>query len=413
MLGAGTSTADGISRPASRHHARETGMQLALRPRMNFLARCLVASLTTAALVGCGQSSQSVTMADAFDLDIFGPHTDDLHTPYVAGASFEITVTNAASGGDETGWTLSSSDQDVIRVTSPLSGGGATVTAGNPGQATLSVLDASGAVRDSHTVSVAIPDQVSLYAQGLLLTGASDPAAQVTQASIVTGGEATFLARYFLQGTELYGNGALQSSATGGVTTATVSPSFASDRDFLEVTLPPGANATGTVSLFIDHVAVGEIPVQAVDPESITQVTILPQPTDNPKNGDSLVLYAHAVDATSTDVYGASFSWLVDGQPSWSSQPGDGGFVESNNIGAEGPADLFFYTFDSTVIETVAASYDSFTPRLQIHGQGGSVGSTADVGCNVGAPGAGGTSAAGIALALAFVLAARRRRVGG
>src|SRR5277367_3419883 len=108
------------------------------------------------AFAGCKSGgSQPVTMADSFDLDIFGPHVDDLHTPYVAGAAFTITV-NASGSQSQGGWTLTSSNPNVLRVDAPLVDGSADVTAVGPGQATLLVLNASGSVVDSHPVSVAI-----------------------------------------------------------------------------------------------------------------------------------------------------------------------------------------------------------------------------------------------------------------
>jgi hypothetical protein len=381
---------------------------------MSFLARCLFLA-ALAAPIACGGSSHgSVTMADAFDLDIFGAHVNELHTPYVAGASFNITV-----GSDDprsgAGWTLSSSDPDVIRVTSPLLGGSATVGTRRPGQATLSVIDESGAVLTSRVVTVAVPDQVNLYAQGLLLTGAPDSVAQLTQASVVRGGEATFLARYFSQGTELYGNGVLQSTATAGVTTTTVSPVFASDRDFLQIAPSPESEPldVAMVSLLVDQAVVGQVPITVVDGASITHVTVLPQPTDNPQQGDSLLLYAHAVDETSTEVYGASFSWRVDGQASWESQPADGGFVDSSSAVGSQPADLFFYTFDPSATETVAAELDGFAPQIIVHGHGGTVGSTAEVGCSVAVVGAHAglpTWAPGFTLLSVLSMMLRRRR---
>jgi hypothetical protein len=362
----------------------------------------LILTGTAALLAGCSSNRPSVAMADSFDLDLFGAHVDDLHTPYVAGAQFSITVSSDAAASSRSAWTLSSSDPDVIQVTSPLASGTASVTAGKPGQATLTVLDGSGAVLDSHTVTVAIPTQVNLYAQGLLLTGAADSAAQVTEASILEGGEATFLARYFANGTELFGNGALSSTATDGITTSTASPSFASDRDFLQVTVP-ARGMSGSVNLVVGGAAVGQLPVTAVATSQVTQVTILQQNSLGVDAGASLVLYAHAVDATSASVFGASFDWVTRQQ---------GGTATPAGSAFGGPSDLFFYTFDATTSEEVTASYAGFTPGTTIHAAGGSVGSTADVGCALaGAPGAGGRlSAVGIGLALAAILASRRRR---
>jgi len=352
---------------------------------------------------GCS-SSQPVTMADSFDLDIFGPHVDDLHTPYVAGAQITITV-SASETTPQSGWTLSSSDSNVVKVSSALYDGSANIVAVSPGQATLTLTDGSGNVLDSHAVSVAVPNQVNLYAQGLLLTGATDQAAQVSQASVVQGGEATFLARYFLNGAELYGNSTLQSTPPAGVTSTTVSPSFASDRDFLQIQVP-NKGMSGVISLLVNNVQVGEVTLNVVPPSQVSHVTILEQNSVGSQSGANLLLFAHAVDANSNDVFGASFSWLTAMQ--------GGGVPLSAGSTFAGPADLFFYTFDPTTAETVTADYDGFSPSTVVHAVGGSVGSTAQVGCSLGnAPGLGASSGVGLGLGLALALmgaGARRRR---
>ena len=298
----------------------------------------------TLALAGCSPS-QPVTMADSFDLDIFGPHVDDLHTPYVAGAQITITV-SASNPTAQSEWTLSSSDSNVVKVSSGLYDGSANIVAVGPGQATLTLTDGSGSVLDSHTVSVAIPNQVNLYAQGLLLTGATDQAAQVSQACVVQGGEATFLARYFLNGTELYGNNVLQSTPPPGVTSTTVSPSFANDRDFLQVQVP-NKGMSGVISLLVGNVPVGEVTLNVVPPSQVSHVAILEQNSVGSQTGAQLLLFAHAVDANSNDVFGASFNWLTAAQ--------GGGAPTSAGGSFGGPADLFFYTFDPNTSESVTA----------------------------------------------------------
>lgn len=368
------------------------------------------AALSVLPLFACHAASKPVTMADSFDLDLFGPHVDDLHSPYVAGARIGITV-SVSNGAGQSEWTLESSNPAVVSVASPLSAGSATILAAGPGQTTLMVRDATGAVVDSHTVSVAVPDQVSLYAEGLLLTGAGDSAAEITHASIVTGGEATFLVRYFLDGTELYGSGALTPTATANLTASTVSETFAQARDFLQVATLPSAGATESVSLAIANHVVAQVPVAVVAPQAVTKVSIDPQSTSGAQDGDQLTLYAHAVDATDAEVYGAGFTWSASGV-SGGSFAEDGGFVPVVPAGA-GPADLFFYTYASSQSETVTAAYDGFAPSAIVHAHGGSVGSTANVACAVAnaAAGAGaGPWGAGVAMAMTGVGLARRRR---
>jgi MYXO-CTERM domain-containing protein len=359
------------------------------------LLRTFVASLAALAFAGCS-SGKPVTMSDAFDIDIFGPHQDDLHTPYVSGAQFNITVSGESSDS-QAGWQVTSSNPEVIQVTGGLAQGSAGVTCLKPGNAILSVVAPNGDVLDTRAVSVAVPDHVGLYAEGPLLTGAADQTAEISTASVVADGQATFLVRYFLQGVELYGSGALTPTGTGGVTASTVSASFATARDFLQVT-PAAMGASGSVSLLVDHNVVGELPVTAVLPSSVTQVTLLAQSTATAQQGDSLVLYAHAIDASSSEVYGASFAWKINGQT-------------QSSLFVGGPADLFFYNYDGSVTEDVAASYEKYAPYAIVHGQGGSVGSTSNIGCSLtGGAGAGATSMLGLGLGIVAIAFARRRR---
>ena len=370
-----------------------------MRPALSLLVAALAAvALTGCTAAGARTASGSVTMADDFDRDVFGPHVGDLHTPYLAGAHFQVSVTTGREQNG-TGWTLSSSDPDVLRVVSPPAGGSATVAAGRPGRTVLSVLDAKGAVLDSHAVTVAAADQVSLYSEGLLLTGAPDAVARVTRANIVAGGEATFLVRYFAQGTELWGSGALRPTATDGVTATTVSSSFAPARDFLRVTVPT-VGTSASVSLALDDVAVTNVPITEVAPEAVAHVSVVPQSTDTTENGDLVALYAHAIDATLADVYGARFDWFVNGE------------VPEGGV-ADGPADLFFYSFDSAGRETVTASFNPFTVSMSVSAPGTGVRPTASAGCTLtGAGGSSGTpfSLAGLGLAMAGVARATRRK---
>ena len=364
--------------------------------------------VVAASLAGCGTGAAAPpapagVMADSFDQDIFGPQQNGLHSPYLAGAQFSIYVTSPTLS-DTTGWTLASSDPAVIRVVTPLSpyGGDATVIAGGDGQATLTVRDASGALVDSQVVTVALPDTVSLFAEGLLLTGAGDAASQVTEASIVTGGDATFLVRYWKQGTELAGSGALQATASSGMT-ATTSPGgggIAPARDFLYVA-PPAMGASGSVKLMLASVVVSTIPITTVDPATVTHVDMVAQSTESAKKGDMRVVYAHAVDANAANVYGASFDWSVNG------------LAAPIIYASSGPSDLFEYTYNPSASETVGAAFESFSPTTVVRGQGGIVDSTADqMACAVRrATGTGGTGGvAAVMVGIGLIAAGRRRR---
>ena len=110
------------------------------------------------------------------------------------------------------------------------------------------------------------------------------------------------------------------------MTATTVSSSFAPARDFLRVTVPT-VGTSASVSLALDDVAVTNVPITEVAPEAVAHVSVVPQSTDTTENGDLVALYAHAIDATLADVYGARFDWFVNGE------------VPEGGV-ADGPADI-------------------------------------------------------------------------
>jgi hypothetical protein len=381
--------------------------KLALFPSLALLALSLAA--------GC--SSKRVTMQDDFDLDLFGPYKDDLHSPYVVGASFGISV-DTHDKTDTSGWTLQSSAPGVIEVestpsasTSP-SGSASTspprtsfdipVKAVAAGHATLTVRDAKGNVVDTHDVDVEVPDRVELYAHGLLLAGESDDQARVNQVHVLPAGEGTFLVRYFVGGTELTGSGALAPSASGAATATSTHSGLAPSRDWLQVT--GTGDGTGQVSLVVGGAPLGMVPVTIADPTSIASVALAKQDDSHSKDGDLLYVFARSLDAQGNDVYGASFSWKLDGNPL------------APHVVAGEPTDVISYQYKSGSSDSITTQFTSMSTSVNVHANPSTVavGSTASVGCSVGAaPGAaGGAGLAGLAACAAGValVATRRRR---
>jgi hypothetical protein len=380
-----------------------------------FLAsRASLALVAFALAAGCNNNGQRVTMQDDFDLDLFGPHTDDLHTPYVVGARFNIDVT-ATDGSNTAGWTLQSSDPTVFSIgTAPAQPGQSAssafsepVVAVAAGQATVTVLDNDGKTVDSHVVVVGIPDSVQLYAHGKLIAGESDVQALVSTAQVVSGGDATFLVRYFEAGTELSGSGALAPTATGAIAASAEQSTLATARDWLEV--DGSAPGTGQVSLVVGGLPLSTLPVTVVGQSAIQTVTLLQQSTAQANDGATLWVVGRALDAQSNDVYGASYQWSFQGASLGSASP-----IFSNQPTV--PTDLVSYTYQSNASGTVLASLGTLDASTVVHAQAGSVGvsSTADVACSVGAaPGAGLAGGASAAFGLAAIAAGavRRRRV--
>ena len=371
---------------------------------MRSLRLLLLSASLTSLVTGCSVTEHPASLQDSFSGDVFAPmfgNNNGLSTPYVEGAKFTITV-DPGQNQNTTGWKLSSSDPTVMQIGTQTGTGNDdwSVTATGAGHATLTVLDENGKVIDSEGIDVDVPTEVQLCAQGLLLAGASDDKAAVTSIQLVSGGTATFLVRYFDGSQELAGNNALHPTGSGVATTATVAANV-SVRDFLEVSASDAGS--GGVSLAVGQ-SVNQVPVTAVDPSTVKSVALAGQDDSKAKNGDTLYVFGRALDADGNDIYGASFSWDVNGAP-----------LPAKSFLIGGPADVLTYQYTSSQSETVSDALSDLSASITVHGAPSttSEGSTENVGCSVarGVGREGGAAGLGILGAVA-VLASRRRRAG-
>jgi hypothetical protein len=372
---------------------------------MRFLP-LLLAAATPCFAAGCSINHQApASMQDDMSKDIFaslGGNQNGLSSPYVVGSSFSISV-EPGDSQNTTGWKLTSSSSNVMAIgeRNVPSSMQWTVVAKGVGSTTLSVVDASGKTIDSAVVQVQAPTSVQLCAQGLLISGESDDASAVSTIRVVSGGTATFLARYFNGTQELFGNNALSPSGVGVASAAAVTASY-SVRDFLEVTAT--STGTGTVSLGVGQLDV-QVPVVAVDASAIAKVSTAAESESGANNGQTMYVFGRAFDAQGDDVFGASFAWSVDGKP-----------LAPATDAANGPTDLVTYQYDPSKSETIGDSLDGFSGSTQAHGgiATTTTSTTENVGCSV-ARGVG--AGEGFAWGAAFVVGvgvvvARRRRAG-
>jgi hypothetical protein len=346
-------------------------------------------------------NQNGVAMQDTFALDLFGPPQDAINTPYVAGAKFDVNV--VANGVDTTGFRVTSSDPTVLRidrVSSSTSSLDFPAIAAGVGHATLSIVDAKGNVVHSHDVDVDEPDGVELHSHGLMLGGLPDAQTKLSHVNVLESGTATLLVRYFKGSQELWGNGAVTASSVGAVDARTTRSSFGDARDWIEI--DASQLGSGQVTLSVGGSAVAVVPVSVVDAGSVARVGMLAQSDSQAQDGQSLAVFARASNAQGDDVYGASFTWQINGAA----------IAPSATMGYGRPADLLTYQYKGSQSETVSASIDGDSSSLSVHGQGGTIGSSADVGCSVarGAGAAGGGGVFALALGAVVAAAARRRR---
>jgi hypothetical protein len=372
-------------------------------PRTRSLALLALVAIAPACSVNL-DPGPSVAMQDTLEINLFSKATDDLHTPYVQGATFGISIaTTDYPDGATAAWTLRSSNPAVVQVVGPQpSGASYQITTVGAGHATLTVVDGGGHVLDSHDVEVAQPDHVELCAHGLLLGGYSDGEAQVTQATVVQQGVATFLVRYFLGSQELFGNHAVTATGTGAVTASATTSSFGDDRDWVEVDAAQAG--AGQVSLAVAGIAPTVIPAAVVARAAVQSIGMLPETDTGASDGQQLYVFGRAFDAQGRDIFGGSFTWTVNGAaltatPATSS--------------ASTPTDVLAYTYKGSASESVSDGLAAYTASpITVHGTGATIESTSDIGCSV-ARAAGGSAPGGllvVGLAAGGALVSRRRR---
>jgi uncharacterized protein (TIGR03382 family) len=343
-------------------------------------------------VIACG--GPDITLTDDIDLTwdfgfTLAKFGDTLHTPYVRGAPMVLSVYAKDDSQTFDGWSVESSDPSVFQISSVSAVGKtftATAVAAGEGSAELTVTDDHGSVIGSAGADVLQPDHVQLDAHGYLIMGMDDQAS-VDELRVLDGGTATYVVNYFKGGTELHGNKVLTIDPTPGLVADARETFLFENREWLTVT---ANGAVGALSLPLrsDGDLVNSMPVTVVPESDIADVLLMTQSESGHKDGDWLVAYAQASDASARRIFGIEYSWNVDGVD----QTADG--------------DLYRYQYKSGPSQAVTASRGLHSDTSFIHSEGGFVDSTNNIGCSAG----GSTGILGGLVVLGLVGRRRRRR---
>lgn len=365
-------------------------------------------------LLGSLLAACSYDLYDDVDLTLnFAPlvgPSEALHSPYVKGARFSVFLGEQGSVnhiGD--GWRLESDQPAVLAISDvrrkEYEQDGkkrtylqAAATALEEGQAAIIVRDGDGAEVFRGTIEVLRPDRIELLAHGPLLIERPADQALTPSLQVLTGGTATFLARYFRGDRQLFGNGTLSVAASAAnEVTAQVRRTFLfEDRDWLSVS----AQREGTSQLELQAAgeSISRVTVIGLSEAALAQVQLSQAERvtrGDSKDGRQEVVLAEAFDRSGQPVYGVTFSWSFGGTP----QTGEG--------------DLYRYEFKHGMRRMLSAQHGAMAANLMIEGKPGYVDSTNNIGCAMGGrAGGGGITAALLALA-AVVLRRRRARSDG
>jgi MYXO-CTERM domain-containing protein len=360
--------------------------------RHTILLTALVLGLLS--LGGC----DDVYLSDDIDLELNfsllkGP-SDALHAPYVLGTKVNIYANSEDSEQDTSSFWLESSDPKVLRI-DHQAGGSAHCLAEGVGMAELRLYAAKGDPNPLHSawVDVRKPTRVELFAHGKLLLGRPEVEARTHKPVLLNDGTATFLVRYFAGNVILSGNGVLSATAQTSVELEEETSYLFENREWLRIR--PRAPGLHRVTLMASGVPVGTVDVQSVTSAAISYATLRGEDERRAENGEWLVVLARALDKNSSDIFGVSFGWQLDGAKQ------------------EGHGDLFRYKFARDMPRALTASHDSVSSLATINASEGYVDSSNHIGCST-APAAPGQGSplmpAALLLAVGAVILRRRRR---
>ncbi len=343
--------------------------------------------LGASVLTGCRQDIQ---FSDSIDLefDLFRSG-DQLHSPYVAGAEFQICA-DAARDRQLDGTSLRSSDPDNFRVgETTVSDDGdqicATAEALTSGKVEIQVVD-DGDVVASAELDIRTPDRAELYAAGPLLADREGDDALTERPKMLEGGTATFQVRYFDGETRLHGQGALQVESTDELGAEAVGTVLFEDREWLRVTA--GVEGEQELELATPDGVFQTLEIDVVGEDAIADVAMHGSDEREREAGDLLMVYAQAYGESDEPIYGVEYEWSLAGQ----GEPDQG--------------DMFRYEFDPAEREDLVARHGDLDATVEIRAGEGYVDSSNNVGCSIG----GRSGGAWALMLLAFGGLARRRR---
>lgn len=315
-------------------------------------------------LAACSQSP--VTFSDTIDLTFdFGFFQDEaagLHTPYVQGADFFLTV-NHRKDRDMTGWEVRSLDNARFDLSCGYDDEYRSfyceAAALAEGFTEVVVIDDQGEEVGQTEIEIALPDRVELLPHGPLIIDQPELIDGTYQ--VLETGMSTWLARYYLGDRQLHGNGTLSADGGDAFSAWTEDSFLFEDRDWLQGI----ANVQGEhpVSLMVDGVHISDVVFTAVSADQVDRVELHGMDESAASPEDGLVVLAQAYSAADVPIYGVEFDWMLDGEEEW------------------GEGDLYRYTYDPESERLVSASFDGLGSEVSIHGEG-FVDSTNNVGCS-------------------------------
>lgn len=401
----------------------------------NVRKTCLPLLASLALLGGCKEPD--LRFEDDLDLeydllDLFVPdveYGEGLHNPYLAGSEFEIYIWDDNDVTSFKGWTVRSSDENVLQILStrrkeydwdqieeyypdhPFIHDDkdedyvliVRVKAVGPGSAELSAYDRTEDNWGTATIEVAVPNEVVLRPAGevFLEGGPVGATALDSTPQMIGGGTATFLVDWLRDGQPLAGDGVVTATSDSALIFDTWGREtyYEEKRDWLTISTDfvatPETVETGSVQVYVNGNVAQTVDFSIVGDAAVDELRLRKRDESIGIEGEWRTVLASAHDAEGEQIWGVEFDWDLDG------------------VGEPGEGDMFRYLFDPDALSVLGAQYAGMRVETTILGDEGFVASSNDVpqscfcSADVDAPGRG-IGFAGLSLLALFGV--RRRR---
>lgn len=321
---------------------------------------------------------------------------DELSTPYVIGAEFEVYIEDNDRETDFVGWTIETTNPRVLRLRDePYRLGdhiiGLDVAAAGEGAAELLLRDDHGEIRGSAAVEVLRPTRAKLFAAPIYALDNPDFRGETPRPRILAGGTATFAVEYLHRDVRLQGSTQIRVEGTSALEAAVRSSEVAHNRNWLQFTV--AREGEHTAELWLGDAMVEQVTIDGVGPGAIAGIELIDSDAATPDElAGEWLLVAQAVSEDKQPVYGVDFEWALAER---------GGYVV--------PGDVFVYEHDpEEQFRRVTARAYGVEQSISVRVADGEPASSNDTSltCSV----AGSSSPAPWALGLLLVALRRRRR---
>jgi len=240
---------------------------------------------------------------------------DELSTPYVLGAQFEVFVEDNDRETDFIGWKVEAVDPKVLQLRAePYRMGEhilvVEVAAFGEGVTELLLRDTSGAIRGSAAVEVKRPTRAKLFAAPIYALDNPDFRGETPHPRIVVGGTATFAVEYLHDDIRLQGATDIQAVGSSSIDATVKHSELVDNRNWLQLTVE--AQGRHSAELWLGDMLVEEVDIFGVPSSMVAGVELIDGDATTPDElAGEWLLVAQAVAEDKQPIYGVDFDWAL------------------------------------------------------------------------------------------------------